>query len=78
MHRPDENGRLIWHALRDIAPDEELCIAYLDLLQGYNIEQRRELIRELLYFDCLCEVCREYLQVERMAPEKQPGDLVLE
>lgn len=59
MHRPDETGRMVWHALRDIAAGEELGIAYIDLLQRPTIRQRRELIKEYLFFDCQCDMCQE-------------------
>lgn len=50
-----ERGQIVFRAVRDIYPGEELCIGYGKLLA--KREERREELRAKFAFDCLCEAC---------------------
>lgn len=50
-----ERGQVVFRALRDISPGEELCIGYGKLLA--TRAERREELRRKFNFKCQCEVC---------------------
>ncbi|KAJ0421894.1 S-adenosyl-L-methionine-dependent methyltransferase [Aspergillus carlsbadensis] len=56
-HGPDEKGRMVLTATRDIAAGEECCIAYFDLTIHVGLQARRRRTRELFTFECTCERC---------------------
>ena len=57
IHKPDDQGRMVFTASRDILPGEECCIAYFDLTQYTEITSRREHLRKSFRFVCRCERC---------------------
>ncbi len=48
-------GQVVFRALRDIVPGEELCIGYGKLLASRD--ERREELKRKFNFDCRCEAC---------------------
>ncbi|KAI0694026.1 hypothetical protein BC835DRAFT_1033159 [Cytidiella melzeri] len=50
-----ERGQVVFRALRDIAPGEELCIGYGKLLA--TREERRAEMKRKFRFECQCEGC---------------------
>lgn len=57
IHKPDDEGRMVFTASRDILPDEECCISYFDLTQYTDLTSRREHLRTSFRFLCLCKRC---------------------
>lgn len=56
--RKERVGRLMrFYALRDIQPDEELCISYVDTQEAR--QKRREDLWKGWYFHCMCRRCAE-------------------
>lgn len=56
-HKPDNRGRMVFTASRDIHPGEECCIAYFDLPQFRDLAERRDHLRRSFRFVCRCEKC---------------------
>ncbi|KAJ5295871.1 hypothetical protein PENANT_c001G05984 [Penicillium antarcticum] len=56
-HKPDEQGRMVFTASRDIFAGEECCISYFDLTQHTDLTSRREHLRQSFKFICQCERC---------------------
>ncbi|KAJ7583413.1 hypothetical protein C8J56DRAFT_953967 [Mycena floridula] len=55
--RKERVGRsMFFYSCRDIEPDEELCISYIDVKD--SAEQRREQLSKSWYFDCICQRCK--------------------
>ncbi|XP_076861994.1 protein-lysine N-trimethyltransferase SMYD5 [Brachyhypopomus gauderio] len=55
---PDNNFLLHLSALRDISPDEEICISYLDCCQrDRSRHSRHKILRENYLFACSCQRC---------------------
>ena len=50
------SGQLIFRAVRDVVPGEELCLGYGKLLASRD-ERRRELLMKF-GFECTCDACR--------------------
>ena len=50
-------GQQTVHALRDVAPGEELSIAYVGGAEAGVRESRQRLLRDKYHFDCTCDVC---------------------
>ncbi len=46
---------MVFRALRDLRPGEEVCISYIRLVGGK--ERRRSRLLSHYYFDCVCEAC---------------------
>ncbi|OCH85841.1 SET domain-containing protein [Obba rivulosa] len=46
-----------FHAVRDIAPGEELCVSYLDVLTRPTKKDRAEMFKKTSNFECKCSVC---------------------
>ncbi|KAJ5111535.1 hypothetical protein N7532_002070 [Penicillium argentinense] len=57
IHKPDELGRMVFRASRDILAGEECCISYFDLTRFTDLESRREHLRKSFKFVCQCERC---------------------
>jgi SET domain-containing protein len=57
VHKPDEMGRMVFVASRDILPGEECCISYFDLTRFTDRDSRREHLRKSFKFPCQCEKC---------------------
>jgi SET domain-containing protein len=53
----DDRGRIVAIANRDIAANEECSIAYFDLAEHIDLEDRQRLTRDLFIFSCNCERC---------------------
>lgn len=56
-HKPDQSGRMVFTASREIRPGEECCIAYFDLTQYKDLDSRRDHLRRSFRFCCRCEKC---------------------
>ncbi|KAJ5364031.1 uncharacterized protein N7496_009744 [Penicillium cataractarum] len=56
-HKPDEDGRMIFTASRDILPGQECCISYFDLTKHTDLTSRREHLRKSFKFTCQCDRC---------------------
>lgn len=58
-HRPDETGRMVFRAARDIAAEEEFSIAYFDLAQPkyIDVKERRRYLEWEFRFTCVCPRC---------------------
>ena len=54
-------GRLLLSVVRDVAPDEELCIAYVDATD--DIEARQARLMEQYSFVCTCAKCQRESRV---------------
>ncbi|RAH43188.1 general amino acid permease [Aspergillus brunneoviolaceus CBS 621.78] len=50
-HKPDQHGRMIFTAAKDIAAGEECCISYFDLTQFTDLQTRRERLQTLFRFE---------------------------
>jgi hypothetical protein len=57
IHKPDELGRMVFKASRDILAGEECCISYFDLTRFTDLKSRREHLRKSFKFVCQCERC---------------------
>ncbi|KAJ5925283.1 hypothetical protein N7454_007922, partial [Penicillium verhagenii] len=57
IHKPDDHGRMVFTAARDINKDDECCISYFDLSQYTDITTRREYLKNSFRFTCKCERC---------------------
>lgn len=57
IHKPDEQGRMVFTASREILPGEECCISYFDLTQFTDLASRREHLQKSFRFVCRCERC---------------------
>ncbi|KAJ5612941.1 hypothetical protein N7510_006135, partial [Penicillium lagena] len=57
IHKPDDEGRMVFTTSRDILPGEECCISYFDLTQYTDISSRREHLRKSFRFVCRCDRC---------------------
>jgi SET domain-containing protein len=55
-HRPDDVGRMVFQAARDISADEELTVACFDLAQPkyLDVKERRKYLDWELRFTCAC------------------------
>lgn len=58
MHKPDEHGRMVFTASRDITAGQECCISYMDLFGDVDVRTRRRHLQEQFSFTCQCERCR--------------------
>lgn len=54
-HWDAREGRLVFRAVRDIAPGEEMCLGYCKLLA--KRDERRAVLQERFGFECRCEAC---------------------
>lgn len=57
-HQPDEHGRMVFTASRDIPANEECNISYMDLFGDVDVSTRRTHLQEQFSFTCQCERCR--------------------
>ncbi|KAH7418422.1 hypothetical protein BKA64DRAFT_654374 [Cadophora sp. MPI-SDFR-AT-0126] len=59
MHQPDESGRMVFRAARNIAADEEFSVAYFDLAQPkyMDVKERRAYLESEFRFTCVCPRC---------------------
>ncbi|KAJ5902649.1 hypothetical protein N7495_003177 [Penicillium taxi] len=57
IHKPDDQGRMVLTAARDILLGEECCITYFDLTVHIDLCSRREHLRKSFRFKCQCERC---------------------
>lgn len=57
IHKPDDQGRMVFIASKDIAPGEECCISYFDLTRFVDLKIRREHLQASFRFLCKCERC---------------------
>ncbi|RDW79095.1 SET domain-containing protein [Aspergillus mulundensis] len=69
IHKPDEQGRMVFTAGRDIAAGEECCISYFDLTQYVGLQERRGRLQSLFRFKCGCARC-----VEEEAEQEATGE----
>ncbi|RAL14769.1 general amino acid permease [Aspergillus homomorphus CBS 101889] len=58
MHQPDQHGRMVFTAAKDIAAGEECCISYFDLTKLTDLKARREHLQTLFRFVCQCPRCQ--------------------
>ncbi|PYH96905.1 set and mynd domain-containing protein [Aspergillus ellipticus CBS 707.79] len=72
MHKPDDHGRMVFTASRDIAAGEECCISYFDLSQCVELRARRDHLQKLFRFVCRCDRCT----TEEAAEEQQQEEWV--
>ncbi|XP_008213730.1 SET and MYND domain-containing protein 5 [Nasonia vitripennis] len=57
---PHSDSRLVVRALRDIKPDEEICIAYLDECHlERSRHSRQKALSSLYLFVCKCDKCQQ-------------------
>ncbi|OJJ38064.1 hypothetical protein ASPWEDRAFT_167997 [Aspergillus wentii DTO 134E9] len=56
-HKPDEQGRMVFTASKDIAAGEECCISYFDLSKCVDVSMRQKNLKELFSFGCQCQRC---------------------
>lgn len=56
---PDNDGRLVLTAARDIAAGEQLTISYID--ETAAVAARQDLLRFAYGFTCSCQACRDEL-----------------
>lgn len=54
---PDEKGRMVFRASRDITEAEECVISYFDLAEYVDVDSRQTLLRDWFRFTCLCDRC---------------------
>lgn len=64
-HKPDEDGRMIFTASRDILPGQECCIAYFDLTEYTDLASRREHLGKSFKFTCQCDRCMSEEPIEK-------------
>ena len=64
-----ERGQVVFRALRDISPGEELCIGYGKLLATRG--ERREELRRKFNFECQCEACAQEGQALAESDERR-------
>ncbi|KAJ5157154.1 uncharacterized protein N7482_008254 [Penicillium canariense] len=57
IHKPDQDGHMVFTASRDILPGQECCISYFDLTKYTDLTSRREHLRKSFRFICQCERC---------------------
>ncbi|KAF7594748.1 hypothetical protein BBP40_008455 [Aspergillus hancockii] len=57
IHKPDNQGRMVFVASRDIAADEECCISYFDLTRNVDLKARRDHLQTSFRFVCKCDRC---------------------
>ncbi|CAM6118721.1 unnamed protein product [Calypogeia fissa] len=57
--RPDDNGHMVFQALRDIEEGEECCISYFELKEYVTLKERRKMLEDFFQFTCMCEKCVE-------------------
>ncbi|PLB46512.1 putative set and mynd domain-containing protein [Aspergillus steynii IBT 23096] len=57
IHKPDNNGRMVFVSSRDIQAGEECCISYFDLTEFVELSARREHLQKSFRFLCKCERC---------------------
>lgn len=70
MHQPDDKGRIVYHATRDIAAHENLTIAYFDLAEYPDVKDRRAYLQRDYRFNCVCPRCLiESGEAERSAED---------
>ena len=63
-HKPDEDGRMIFTASRDIRPGQECCISYFDLTKYTDLASRREYLGKSFKFTCQCDRCMSEEPIE--------------
>lgn len=74
IHKPDETGRMVFTASRDILPGEECCISYFDLTRLVDLDSRRQHLRKSFKFLCQCEKCAsEELETESNLLDAMPS-----
>ncbi|OQE15286.1 hypothetical protein PENSTE_c029G09239 [Penicillium steckii] len=74
IHKPDEMGRMVFTASRDILPGEECCISYFDLTRLVDLDSRRQHLRKSFKFLCQCEKCAsEELETENDFLDAMPS-----
>ncbi|KAJ3546496.1 hypothetical protein NM208_g1964 [Fusarium decemcellulare] len=56
-HKPDNQGRMVYTAARDIAKGEECMITYFDLTEHEDLTSRQKHVQEQFQFKCTCERC---------------------
>lgn len=57
---PHSNSTLVVRALREIRPDEEICIAYLDECHlERSRHSRQKALSSLYLFLCKCDKCQQ-------------------
>ncbi|KAL4887756.1 hypothetical protein BDV59DRAFT_189980 [Aspergillus ambiguus] len=56
-HKPDDHGRMVFIASRDILDGEECCISYFDLVQRVDVKDRRDHLQTSFRFTCHCPRC---------------------
>jgi hypothetical protein len=57
---PYSNSTLVIRAARDIRPEEEICIAYLDECQlERSRHSRQKALSSLYLFSCKCDKCQQ-------------------
>jgi hypothetical protein len=57
IHKPDEDGRMVFTTSCDILPGQECCISYFDLTKYTDLVSRREHLRKSFKFTCQCDRC---------------------
>ncbi|KAJ5134786.1 hypothetical protein N7448_000193 [Penicillium atrosanguineum] len=57
IHKPDDEGRMVFTASRDIFPGQECCISYFDLTKHIELDSRRAHLRKSFRFLCRCDRC---------------------
>ncbi|KAJ7240847.1 hypothetical protein B0H12DRAFT_50081 [Mycena haematopus] len=53
---------LLFYTTRDVTMGEELCISYIDTVDG--VTERRKQLSANWYFDCICERCKQELKAQ--------------
>lgn len=51
-----------FYTTRSVAPDEELCISYVDTKDG--VLERQAQLSQSWYFDCICQRCLTELAMD--------------
>ncbi|KAK1149681.1 hypothetical protein N8T08_005234 [Aspergillus melleus] len=57
IHKPDNDGRMVFVASHNIQPGEECCISYFDLTEFVELSERRDHLQKSFRFLCKCERC---------------------
>ena len=58
----NKQGCFMIRAVKDIEPDQEICISYMSPLQRadfHDTESRRDILQTEFGFRCLCEICED-------------------
>ncbi|KAJ5720166.1 hypothetical protein N7493_007044 [Penicillium malachiteum] len=71
VHKPNDQGYMVFTASRDMHPGEECCISYFDLTQHTDLTSRREHLQRSFRFVCRCERCLSDEKLEKIEEPEQ-------